>query len=58
MRKSHPSRATQDMNTEGTLTSPLIRLRGKLPDQSAQMGILIRIHNLNLQIVSAPVQEK
>lgn len=69
----------RDMNTEPTLSSYLIRLRGKLdpelatwfpelfltdeadgntllrgklPDQSALLGILFRIHNLNLQILS------
>lgn len=33
-------------------------LRGEIPDQSALLGILFRIHNLNLQIVSVQVQEK
>lgn len=69
----------QDMHTEPTLTSYLIRLRGKLdpelaawfpelsltdeadgntflrgelPDQSALLGILFRIHNLNLTLLS------
>ncbi|HRQ22183.1 MAG TPA: hypothetical protein PLF42_02040 [Anaerolineales bacterium] len=72
------------MNTERTLTSYLIRLRGKLdpelaswfpelslteeadgntmlvgelPDQSALLGILFRIHNLNLQILSVQIQK-
>jgi len=67
------------MNTEQTLTSCLIRLRGSLdpepaalfpelsitdeadgnsllagnlPDRSALLGILFRIHNLNLKILS------
>jgi len=33
-------------------------LRGELPDQSALLGILFRIHNFNLQIISVQVQEK
>lgn len=71
------------MNTEPTLTSYLIRLRGKLdlelaswfpelsitdeadgetllvgklPDQSALLGILFRIHNLNLKILSVETE--
>lgn len=67
------------MNTEPSLTSYIIRLRGSLdpelatwfpelsitdeadgnsllagnlPDQSALLGILFRIHNLNLKILS------
>ncbi len=70
---------------ERTLTSYLIRLRGKLdielaswfpelsisdetdgnsllagnlPDQSALLGILFRIHNLNLQILSVEIQKE
>lgn len=79
MRKPPLSRTIRDMNTEPTLTSYLIRVRGSLdpelatwfpelsitdeadgnsllagnlPDQSALLGILFRIHNLNLQILS------
>jgi hypothetical protein len=75
----------RDMNTERTLTSYLICLRGnldielaswfpelsltdeadeetwlvgKLPDQAALLGILFRIHNLNLHILSVLKQEK
>ena len=75
----------RDMNTERTLTSYLIHLRGKLdlelaswfpelfltdetdeetllagelPDQSALLGILFRIHNLNLQILSVEMQKE
>ena len=33
-------------------------LAGNLPDQSALLGILFRIHNLNLQILSVQIQEK
>lgn len=32
------------------------RLHGELPDQSALLGILFRIHNLNLQILSVEVK--
>lgn len=73
----------RDMHTEPTLTSYLIRLRGKLdpelaawfpklsltdeadgntflhgelPDQFALLGILFRIHNLNLQIMSVELK--
>lgn len=31
-------------------------LHGELPDQSALLGILFRIHNLNLQILSVEVK--
>ena len=31
-------------------------LRGKLPDQSALLGILLRIHNLNLHILSVETE--
>ena len=31
------------------------QLSGKLPDQSALIGILFRAHNLNLQILSVEV---
>lgn len=31
-------------------------LRGKLPDQSALLGILLRIHNLNLHILSVDTE--
>lgn len=31
-------------------------LRGKLPDQSALLGILFRIHNLNLHILSVETE--
>ena len=75
----------RDMTMERTLTSYLIRLRGRLdpelalwlpelslthesdgntllrgelPDQSALLGILFRVHNLNLHIISVQVQEK
>lgn len=85
MRSPPLSRTMRDMNTERTLTSYLIRLRGKLdlelaswfpelsltdetdeetwlagelPDQSALLGILFRIHNLNLQILSVEVQKE
>ena len=33
-------------------------LRGELPDQSALLGILFRIHNLNLQILSVETQNE
>jgi hypothetical protein len=85
MRSPPPSRIMLDMNTERTLTSYLICLRGKLdpelaswfpelsltdetdeetwlvgelPDQSALLGILFRIHNLNLQILSVEMQKE
>lgn len=45
------SHTMQDMNAERAYTSYLICLRGKLPDQAALLGILFRIHNLNLQIL-------
>ncbi len=32
-------------------------LAGNLPDQSALLGILFRIHNLNLQILSVETQK-
>ena len=32
-------------------------LVGELPDQSALLGILFRIHNLNLQILSVQIQK-
>lgn len=73
----------RDMNTGRTLTSTLIRLRGRLdpelaawfpelsltdeadgntllrgelPDQAALLGILFRIHNLNLLILSVELK--
>ncbi len=79
------SRTMRDMNTERTLTSYLICLRGKLdielaswfpelsptdetdeetwlvgelPDQAALLGILFRIHNLNLKILSVEMQKE
>ncbi len=85
MRSLPLSRTMRDMNTERTLTSYLIRLRGKLdlelaswfpelsltdetdeetwlvgelPDQSALLGILFRIHNLNFQILSVEMQKE
>ena len=33
-------------------------LVGNLPDQSALLGILFRIHNLNLQILSVETQKE
>ncbi len=33
-------------------------LAGNLPDQSALLGILFRIHNLNLQILSVEIQKE
>ncbi len=33
-------------------------LAGNLPDQSALLGILFRIHNLNLQILSVEMQKE
>lgn len=75
----------RDMNTERTLISYIICLRGKLdtelaswfpelsltdeadeetwlvgelPDQSALLGILFRIHNLNLKILSVEMQKE
>jgi hypothetical protein len=33
-------------------------LVGKLPDQSALLGILFRIHNLNLHILSVEMQKE
>lgn len=33
-------------------------LHGKLPDQSALLGILFRIHNLNLKILSVEMQKE
>ena len=33
-------------------------LAGNLPDQSALLGILFRIHNLNLQILSVETQKE
>lgn len=85
MRNPPLSRTMRDMNTERTLTSYLICLRGKLdlelvswfpelsltdeadketwlvgelPDQAALLGILFRIHNLNLQILSVEMQKE
>lgn len=34
------------------------RLVGELPDQAALLGILFRIHNLNLQILSVETQKE
>lgn len=85
MRNPPRSRTMRDMNTERTLISYLIRLRGKLdlelaawfpeltlipkadgdtllmgdlPDQAALLGILFRIHNLNLQILSVGMKQE
>jgi hypothetical protein len=85
MRSPSLSRTMRDMNTERTLTSYIICLRGKLdpelaswfpelsftdeadgktvlvgelPDQSALLGILFRIHNLNLKILSVEMQKE
>lgn len=33
-------------------------LIGELPDQAALLGILFRIHNLNLQILSVEIQKE
>ena len=84
MRNPPLSRTMRDMNTERTLVSYLICLRGKLdlelaswfpelsltdetdeetwlvgelPDQSALLGILFRIHNLNLQIFAVKMKQ-
>ena len=37
---------------EDRQTSPDMLLTGDLPDQSALLGVLMRLHNLNLTIIS------
>jgi hypothetical protein len=38
-------------------TDDITLLSGELPDQAALIGILLRAHNLNLQILSLNIQD-